>query len=202
MGEAESRGGGQPVTALLQAWRRGDQRALDALMPLVYQELHTLAVRQMAGESRGHTLQSTALVHEAFLRLVGQRADWQSRAHFFAIAATVMRRILVDHARRANAERRGSGATPLSLDGTIDVAAPDTGGVNALALERALRELEALDPQQGRIVELRFYGGLTVEETADVLGISATTVKRDWSVARAWLFRALDQAGPAPTGEE
>lgn len=194
----ELSGPGQNVTVLLQAWQRGDRAALDTLMPLVYQELHRLAVRQMAGESRSHTLQSTALVHEAFLRLVGQRADWQSRAHFFGIAATVMRRILVDHARRAHADRRGHAVPPLPLDSSVGVAAPDHQVVDALALDIALCELEVVDPQQARIVELRFFGGLTVEETAELLAVSASTVKRDWAVARAWLYRALERGTPDP----
>jgi RNA polymerase sigma factor (TIGR02999 family) len=181
------------VTALLQAWRRGDDAALEALMPLVYRELHLMAARYMSGERSGHTLQSTALVNEAFLRLVDQRVDWRSRAHFFAIAAGAMRRILVDHARRVHTDKRGSAVPALPLDEALAVSVPaPTDQVDAFSLDRALRKLEVLDPQQGRIVELRFFGGLTVEEAADVLGVSPTTVKREWAIAKAWLLHALE----------
>lgn len=191
------------VTSLLQAWRAGDRAALDELIPLVYRELHGIASRHLARERPGHTLQSTALVHEAFLRLIGQRAvDWQNRAHFFAIAASQMRRILVDHARRGTAGKRGGAARPASLDDAFEIAAPTIGlePIDALALDGALQQLEAIDPTQGRVVELRYFGGLTIEETAAVLGISTGTVKRDWTTAKAWLFRALerDLAGPGP----
>lgn len=185
---------GRQVTSLLKAWRDGDPGALDALMPLVYRELHAIAARHMSHERAGHTLQSTALVNEAFMRLVGQRVDWQSRAQFFAIAARVMRRILVDHARKAHANKRGGAEAPLPLDEAHNVVSIATGigEVDALALDRALVRLETLDPQQGRIVELRFFGGLTVEETAELLDLSPTTVKREWAIAKAWLFRALE----------
>jgi RNA polymerase sigma factor (TIGR02999 family) len=184
------------VTQLLQAWRQGDAAALNSLMPLVYRELHTIAARYLSRERRGHTLQSTALVNEAFMRLVGQqRVDWQNRAHFFGIAASQMRRILVDHARKTHADKRGGANTPLPLDDATDAPAPAFGPglVDALALDRALKELETLDPIQGRVVELRFFGGLTVEEAAEVLDISPTTVKREWTMAKAWLLRALEQ---------
>ncbi len=179
---------------LLRAWRAGDQAALDALMPLVYRELHGMAARHMSGERAGHMLQSTALVNEAFMRLVDQRVDWQSRAHFFAIASSAMRRILVDHARRVHTDKRGKAVAPLSLDEALAVAAPapQMGDLDLFSLDRALQKLEALDPQQGRIVELRFFGGLTVEEAAEVLGVSATTVKREWAIAKAWLLNALE----------
>jgi len=191
---------GEDVTALLHAWRGGDAAALDALLPLVYRELHLIAARYMSGERAGHVLQSTALVNEAFLKLVQQRVDWQSRAHFFAIAASAMRRILVDHARKARTDKRGNAVAAEPLDDALPVAAPGPGldAVDAFSLDRALRSLEALDPQQGRIVELRFFGGLTVEETADVVGVSPTTVKREWAIARAWLLRALEQGIPEP----
>lgn len=193
---------GHDVTVLLRAWRSGDDAALESLMPLVYRELHRMAGRYMSGERSGHLLQSTALVNEAFLKLVDQRVDWQSRAHFFAIAASVMRRILVDHARRAHTDKRGKAVTPASLDDAEAVAAaPGVEAVDALWLDRALQKLEALDPQQGRVVELRFFGGLSVEETAEVLGVSPTTVKREWAIAKAWLLQALEQEAPASAAE-
>ncbi len=194
---------GHDVTVLLRAWRSGDAAALESLMPLVYRELHRMAGRYMSGERSGHMLQSTALVNEAFLRLVDQRVDWQSRAHFFAIAASVMRRILVDHARRAHTDKRGKAVAPASLDAAAAVAAaaPGVEAVDALWLDRALQKLETLDPQQGRVVELRFFGGLSVEETAEVLGVSPTTVKREWAIAKAWLLQALEREAPAPSSE-
>jgi RNA polymerase sigma factor (TIGR02999 family) len=188
--------GESDVTRLLQAWREGDRAALDDLIPLVYRELHGIASRHLARERPGHTLQSTALVHEAFLRLLGQReVDWQNRAHFFAIAASQMRRILVDHARRGSASKRGGTNRPSSIEDAVEVAAPVIGleRIDALALDAALQELEALDPTQGRVVELRYFGGLTIEETATVLGLSTGSIKREWTTARAWLFRALEQ---------
>jgi RNA polymerase sigma factor (TIGR02999 family) len=188
--------GESEVTRLLQAWRDGDRTALDDLIPLVYRELHGIASRHLARERPGHTLQSTALVHEAFLRLLGQRdVDWQNRAHFFAIAASQMRRILVDHARRNAADKRGGAVRPMAIDDGFDIAAPSIGleRVDALALDAALQQLEALDPTQGRVVELRYFGGLTIEETATVLGLSTGSIKREWTTARAWLFRALEQ---------
>ncbi len=168
-------------------------------IPLVYRELHGIASRHLARERPGHTLQSTALVHEAFLRLLGQRdVDWQNRAHFFAIAASQMRRILVDHARRTVAGKRGGRNKPASIDDGFDIAAPAIGleRVDALALDDALQQLEALDPTQGRVVELRYFGGLTIEETATVLGLSTGSIKREWTTAKAWLFRALEQGPP------
>ncbi len=193
--------GDPDITALLQSWKRGDQEALERLAPLVYAELRGIAARAMARERRDHTLQSTALVHEAFLRLVDQRRmDWQSRGHFFALAAHLMRRILVDHARHVSRAKRGGAAPRVSLEDAGEVAgAAPAGGVDIQLLDAALRKLDALDPTQGRIVELRFFGGLTVEEAADVLDLSPRTVKRDWAVARAWLFREL--AGAAAGGD-
>lgn len=184
------------ITALLHRWQEGDGDALERLMPLVYAELRRMASRYLARERGGHTLQSTALVHEAYLKLVDQRrVDWQSRGHFFGLAAQLMRRILVDHARRARRLKRGSGAAVVQLDeaGGCDARAADP--VDALTLDHALRELEAVDARQARIVELRFYGGLTVEEAAGVLDLSPATVKREWAMARAWLYRRV--AAPA-----
>ena len=180
------------VTELLVDWQRGDRSALDRLMPAVYEELHRLAGRYLAREPSDHTLQATALVHEAYVRLVDQRSvRWQNRAHFFGIAAQLMRRILVDHARRRDAAKRGDGARPLSLDEAADHT--PSHPLDILELDRALERLTALDSEQGRIVEMRFFGGLTVEESAEVLGVSPRTVKRQWRAARAWLYRELHQ---------
>jgi RNA polymerase sigma factor (TIGR02999 family) len=178
------------VTALLLRWQAGDPQALDALMPLVYAELRRLAARQLRGERAGHTLQPTAVVHEAYLRLIGQRnAGWQSRGQFYAVAARMMRRVLIDHARRGHAGKRGGAAIHLSLEGTdLPVAAPS---IDLLALDAALTRLEALDAEQARVVELRFFAGLSVEETALALGLSPATIKRYWQSARAWLYREL-----------
>lgn len=163
-------------------------------MPLVYDELRALATRSLCHERSGHTLQGTALVHEAYLKLVDQRqVRWQDRAHFFAVAAQLMRRILVDHARRHRAAKRGSGEPRLPLVEADVQAAPAPLG-DWLALDRALDRLGALDERQARTVELRFFGGLTIEETAEVLQVSPATVKNDWSVARAWLYRELEGA--------
>ena len=186
------------VTQLLQRSRRGDREALDLLVPLVYHELHRMATRYMTGERDGHTLQSTALVHEAYVRLVDQRvADWQNRAQFFGLAAQAMRRILVDHARGRGRAKRGS-AAPCVEVGVIDPAAPPDAidREEAIALDVALTRLEAIDPGQARIVELRFFGGLGVEETAEILSISPSTVKREWTLARAWLRRELEGTRP------
>jgi RNA polymerase sigma factor (TIGR02999 family) len=181
------------ITGLLQKWQTGDRAALDQLIPLVYDELHLIASRHLARERREGTLQTTALVNEAYVKLIDQRrVDWQNRAHFFAIAARLMRRILIDDARRRRRDKRGAGAVDLSLDET-PVAAPVSAVdlTDVIALDRALQQLEQLDPDQGRIVELRFFGGLTVEETATVLEISPATVKREWSMAKAWLYSRL-----------
>ena len=184
---------GSEVTRLLHEWRSGRQDALERLMPLVYDELHLIASRHMAREWRVNALQTTALVSEAYLKLVGQRdVDWQNRAHFFAIAAQMMRRILVDNARRDLRPKHGAGSIPVSLDDVPGMAQPiSIDAVDALALDGALRKLEALDPEQGRIVELRFFGGLTVEETAEVVGVSPATIKREWALAKGWLYREL-----------
>ena len=178
------------VTQLLENWSNGDREALEKLMPLVYDELHRLAQLYLRRERSDHTLQSTALVHEAYLRMVDQKnVRWQNRAHFFGVAAQSIRHILVDHARSHLAAKRGAGAAKLSLDEAIGV--PEKREVDLLALDRALEGLAALDPQQGRIVELRFFGGLSIEETAEVLHISSATVKRDWVMAKAWLYQNL-----------
>ena len=181
------------VTGLLIEWRNGDQEALDRLMPLVYGELHELAARQLRRERPTHTLQSTALVHEAYLRLVDQRrVQWQHRDHFFAVASQMIRRILVNHARSRSAAKRGGTQTTLVLDEAI-AAASGHREIDLEALDEALEHLTRLDAQQGRIVELRFFGGLSIEATADFLSISPATVKRHWSVAKAWLFRELSR---------
>lgn len=182
---------GGEITGLLQQWREGSREAFDRLIPLVYNELRLIASRHLAREWRGDALHTTALVNEAYLKLVGQRAvDWQNRAHFLAIAAQLMRRIVVDDARKRLSQKRGRGDIAVTVD---DVAAPQPSvdSVDILTLDTALEELERLDPGQGRIVELRFFGGLTVEETAEVLGVSPATVKREWAVAKGWLHRAL-----------
>jgi RNA polymerase sigma factor (TIGR02999 family) len=179
-----------PVTELLVRWRRGDREALEELMPLVYEELRRLAHHYLRQERADHTLQSTALVHEAYLRLAGQNPpQWQNRAHFFGIAAHIMRQILVEYARGRSTAKRGGNALTLTLDEAV--AVPQGVDVDVVALDRALTELSGLDAQQGRIVELRFFAGLTIEDTSEVLGISPATVKRDWVAARAWLFRAM-----------
>jgi RNA polymerase sigma factor (TIGR02999 family) len=187
------------ITRLLQEWRAGNAEALQRLMPLVYAELHALASRYLSRERRDHTLQTTALVHEAYLKLAGQRdVDWQNRAHFFGIAAQVMRRILVDHARHDRRQKRGGGAPHVPLEvADPPSAAPPLDVADAYAIDQVLCRLEALDPQQGRVVELRYFGGMTVEETAEVMGVSPATVKRDWSVARAWLYRELSESSSA-----
>lgn len=179
------------VTQLLLAWGSGNHRAADELLPAIYAELHRQAERAMRRESPEHTLQATALVNEAYLRLVDQkRVAWQNRAHFFGIAAQVMRRVLVDHARTRNAEKRGgSEKQQVTLSG-VETPATDAG-VDVLALHEALERLAAMDPDQAKVVELRYFGGLSIEETAEALRISPATVKREWSTARAWLKREL-----------
>jgi RNA polymerase sigma-70 factor (ECF subfamily) len=178
------------VTELLVAWGRGDQGALDVLAPLVHHELHRLAARNMAGERLGHILQPTALVNEAYLRLVDWKGvRWQNRAHFFAMAAEIMRHILVDQARARARAKRGGDPLHVSLSEAAQV--PLGQSVDLVALDDALRSLERLHARQSRVVELRFFGGLDLEETAHVLGVSVGTVRRDWSLARAWLYREL-----------
>jgi RNA polymerase sigma factor (TIGR02999 family) len=184
------------VTQLLVRWRAGDRQALEALMPLVYDELRRLAHHYLSHERSDHTLQSTALVHEAYLRLAGQNPpQWQNRAHFFGIAAHLMRQILVEYARGRGTAKRGGNAPRLALDEAT--ALSQQADVDLVALDRALLELSDLDAQQGRIVELRFFAGLTIEDTSEVLGISPATVKRDWTTARAWLYRAMTGEAPA-----
>jgi RNA polymerase sigma factor (TIGR02999 family) len=187
---------GQDVTALLREWAAGDRAALERLMPLVYAELRRLAARQLRGERPNHTLQPTALVNETYLRLVGQQSvPWANRAHFFAIAAEMMRRVLVDHARKRRAAKRNPGTVYLEL-GESGPEAADRA-TELLALDDALTELEKLDPRQAKVVELRFFAGLSVEETAEVAGISTATVKREWKTARAFLRDELGlEAGP------
>ena len=183
------------VTALLGEMKLGSQDALARLIPLVYRELRRLAGHYMRDERASHTLQPTALVHEAFLRLVGQdRADWQNRAQFMGVAAQLMRRILVDHARRRAAAKRPSAGVALD-EAKFDPAASIGQAEEILAVDEVLERLANLDPQQARIVELRYFGGLSVEETAEAVGISPRTVKRDWAMARAWLRQELAEAG-------
>ena len=177
------------VSALLRAWSDGDQGALDRLTPIVYQELHRLALRYMRHERAGHSLQATALVNEAYMRLVDyNRMQWQNRAHFFAVSAQLMRRILVDHARRHNL-KRGGGVQHVSLDEAAVVGGDR--GTDLVALDDAMNALTRLDVRKAQVVEMRFFGGLSVEETAEVLKISSVTVMRDWSTAKAWLYREL-----------
>ena len=178
------------ITQLLAQWREGNQSALDELYPLVYDELHRLARRYMSRERKGHTLQTTALINEAYVRLVDQKnVPWANRSHFFAISAQIMRRILIDHARARHAEKRQSPLGHAASDGQLLV---DHDADRLLAVDAALRRLAEWDARQAKVVELRFFGGLTVEETADALGISSKTVKRDWSLARAWLHTQIE----------
>jgi RNA polymerase sigma factor (TIGR02999 family) len=182
---------GHDITAALQAWGAGDRRALEDLLPLVHRELHRQASRHLRRERPGHTLQTSALINEAYLKLVDQRkVRWQSRAHFFAIASRLMRRILVDYARTQHREKRGGPDNKLPLDEAIHVTTGENR-VDLLALDEALTRLAALDEQQARVVELRYFSGLTIEETAEALHISAATVKRDWTMAKAWLHQQL-----------
>lgn len=179
------------ITELLLRWSAGDRRALGDLMPLIYEECRAIAARQLGSEAREHTLDPTALVHELYLRLVDQRrARWQNRAHFFAVAAQLMRRILVDHARARRADKRGGSAVFVSLDAAAD-SGDDARIADVLAIDDALGRLAEQDPDQVRVVELRFFAGLSVEDTALVLGRSPRTVKREWRLARAWLYREL-----------
>ena len=184
---------GEPdITRLLKEWGDGSQVALDALIPLVHDELRAIASRQLAREWRQGTLQTTAVVNEAYIKLVGQReANWQNRNHFFAIAAKLMRRILVDHARHDLRDKRGAGAVHVALDDTRERPSADRIDIDTLALDAALQRLEKIDPTQSKIVELRFFGGLTIEETAEALGSSPATVKREWAIAKSWLHREL-----------
>jgi RNA polymerase sigma factor (TIGR02999 family) len=180
------------LTTLLRAWRSGDPAALDQLVPLVYDVLRQLAAQRLRNSGSGAaTLQPTALVHEAFLRLVHGEVDWQSRAHFFAVASTTMRNVAIDHARRRQAGKRGGDVVRVQLTSEVEAAA-EGPAVDVLALDVALSRLEALDSRQAKVVELRFFAGLSSEETAAVLDCSPSTVERDWRTARAWLFRELE----------
>jgi len=180
------------VTQLLIQWSNGDKAALDKLMPLIYDELRRLARHYMNRERAGHTLQTTALVNEAYLRLINRKqVHWQNRAHFFAIAAQLMRSILVDHARSHAYAKRGGGARKIALDEALAVSQQRAADV--VALDDALKRLAEIDQQQSRIVELKFFGGLTIEETAEVLGLSPATIKREWSTAKAWLYHELSR---------
>lgn len=180
------------ITQLLVAWNGGDKAALDQLIPIVYEELRRQASRYLRQERPGHTLQTTALIHEAYLRLVDQKSvQWQNRAHFFGIAAQLMRRILVDHARTRHRAKRGGSAVRVSLSDATAVT--KDANLDLVELDQALNRLAEIDPQQSKIVELRFFSGLNVEETAAALNISPATVKRDWSVAKAWLHREISR---------
>jgi RNA polymerase sigma-70 factor, ECF subfamily len=181
------------ITQLLHAWREGDHLALERLTPVVYQELHRMAQRYMAREHEGHDLQTTALINEVYLRLVKvKEVEWQDRAHFFAVSARLMRRILTDFARSHGYQKRGGGVHRVPLEEVLTVSGACETSVDLVALERALNHLSETDERKSKVVELRFFGGLTVEETAEVLQVSAETVMRDWSLARAWLQRELD----------
>jgi RNA polymerase sigma factor (TIGR02999 family) len=182
------------VSQLLRAWNSGDQAALDRLMPLVYDELRRMAKRYLARHQPGRTLQTTALIHEAYLRLVGRQPKrWHNRSHFFAVGAQAMRHILVDYARSRRSAKRGGGERTLSLDEVVFV--PDERATELVALDTALSELASLHPRQSRVVECRFFGGLTAEETAEVLQVSPDTILRDWRMAKAWLRQALNRVG-------
>lgn len=184
------------VTQLLRKWNDGDEQARDQLMPVVYKELQRLAHHHLRRENGGHTLQTTALVHEVYLRLCGHREfRWEERSHFFAVAARMMRRILVDYARRRGSEKRGGSATRTSLEGVLVI--PVQGGVDLVALNNALEQLQALDSRKCQVVEMRFFVGLSAKEIAAALGTTEATVRRDWTIAKAWLYRYLEgKAGP------
>jgi RNA polymerase sigma factor (TIGR02999 family) len=183
--------GQSPVTTLLLDWRQGNKDALDQLMPIVYEELRRLADRHMRGERQEHTLQTTALVHEAYARLIDVDVPWQDRVHFFAVASRMMRRILVDHAKSRSRQKRGGGAVKVTLDAALAVSPQRSDDV--LALDDALIRLTELDPRKGQIVELHFFGGLTYAETAEAIGVSPATVDRELRMAKAWLYRDLSE---------
>jgi RNA polymerase sigma factor (TIGR02999 family) len=180
------------VTSLLIASSNGDQEALNQLLPLVYDELRRLADRYLHRERSDHTLQATALVHEAYLRLIDQRVSWANRAHFFGVAAEMMRRILIDHARSRQAAKRGSGGIKISLDDVLDLT--DERAADLIALDDALKGLAEFDSQKAKVVELRFFGGLSIEETAAVLGLGTATITRQWRLAKAWLYHELSKS--------
>jgi RNA polymerase sigma factor (TIGR02999 family) len=189
MGQEAGGGQRESIAQLLSEWANRDGAARDRLVPIVYEELRRLAHHYMRGEREAHTLQTTALVNEAYLRLAGiDGLQWRDRAHFFAMAATLMRRVLVDHARQRGREKRGAGVSVTSLDKNAIAPQP---AVDVVALDEALERLAAVDPQQGRVVELRFFAGLSVKEAAEALGVSAATVKRDWATAKLWLYNEL-----------
>jgi RNA polymerase sigma factor (TIGR02999 family) len=178
------------VTRLLNEWSDGDSAALDELIPIIYDELRSLAARYLRRERIDHTLQPTALVHEAYFRLVDQKeVRWQSRAHFFGIAAQMMRRVLIDHAKSQGREKRGGGRQKVELDQAAELSEEQASEV--IALDDALEALARIDPRKGKIVELRYFGGLSVEETAEVLGVSPNTIMRDWAMAKAWLYNEI-----------
>ena len=191
----------QEITQLLRAWHDGDATAFDRLIPLVYSELHTLAQRALRQNAPGHTLQTTAVVHEAWLRLrQGAGVEWADRAHFFAVAARAMRFLLVDHARQQQQLKQGGGITHIQLEeAEAAVQAGPPWSIEVLALDQALQRLAVLDAQKSRIVELRYFAGMTVEEVAEVLDIAVITVKREWARAKAWLYHELNSATPTPT---
>ena len=183
----------RPVSELLAQWKRGDEAALGSLVPLVYDELRRLARHHLKAERQNHTLQTTGLVHEAYLRLVGYAPLWMdNRTHFLAVASHLMRQILVDYARKHGAAKRGSNCLTLSLDESVDV--PRDRDLKLIVLDEALNRLASRDPMQSRIVEMRFFGGLSIDESSEVLNVSRATVKREWTVARAWLYREMARA--------
>jgi len=189
----------EDVTSLLLASSNGDQEALNRLLPLVYDELRRQADRYLHRERSDHTLQATALVHEAYLRLIDQKVSWANRAHFFGVAAEMMRRILIDHARSRQAAKRGSGGIKISLDDVLDLS--DERAADLIALDDALKALADFDPQKARVVELRFFGGLSIEETAAVLGVGTATITRQWRLAKAWLYHELSKTEQEQTQE-
>ena len=192
-------GSAEQVTQLLRSWSEGNQAALEKLTPLVYGELHRLAKGYMRGEREGHTLQTTALINEAFVRLIDwESVSWQNRAHFFGISAGLMRRILVDFARSHRSSKRGGEASRVTLDEALIAGGPNT---DVVAVDEALKSLEALDARKGQVVELRFFGGLSTQETAEVMKISTRTVEREWSLAQAWLLRELSSAAGKAKGK-
>lgn len=187
-------GSEQDITEILRQWSDGDHEALDELLPLVYAELRRQAARYLSRERSNHTLQTTALIHEAYLKLIDQRdVNWESRTHFFAIAAQAMRRILIDYAKTKNREKRGGAEENLPLEEALQIQAKEENSVDLIALDKALNKLAEIDEQQARVVELRYFADLSLEETADALRVSRATVARDWSVAKAWLLRELSR---------
>jgi RNA polymerase sigma factor (TIGR02999 family) len=185
---------GGRITELLQSWQQGNAQSGEEVVPLVYAELRRIARIRLSAERAGHTLQPTALVHEAWVRLMQQHgATWQNRSQFFAIAAQAMRRILVDHARRRHSNKRNGGEAPVTLDAVEEIVATPVPDEEMLALDAALEQLSSFDRRQANVVELRFFGGLSIEETAQVMDLSATTVKREWTTARAWLYREIQR---------